>query len=121
MRMRSGKRNRGQALIEYIVILMCVTVVSLGAVSLLGHNIGDLYATAAAILPGSEPSYDQPAYVGEFMELHVAPVMGKAPGIELDMAEIVDDINSGAWRLDDNLTNDMWTGAWSGLVFEKRG
>ena len=114
------KDKKGQGLAEYAVILMAVLVVSLGAISVLGHNVGDLLATVAAILPGSEPDYDQPVFVGEFIELNVPPVAGSASGIQLDIAEIADNINgTEPWRLDDNITDDFWTTAWSDLVFEK--
>jgi len=114
------KDKKGQGLAEYAVILMAVLVVSLGAISVLGHNVGDLLATVAAILPGSEPDYDQPVFVGEFIELNVPPVSGQAAGIQIDIAEIADNINgTDPWRLDDNITDDFWTTAWSDLVFEK--
>ena len=115
------KEKKGQGLAEYAVILMAVLVVSLGAITVLGHNVGDLLATVAAILPGSEPDYDQPVFVGEFIELNVPPVAGAAAGIQLDIAEIADNINgTEPWRLDDNITDDFWTTAWSDLVFEKQ-
>lgn len=108
------RRKRGQALAEYALIVSGVTLVGFVAVVAFGHNVADLIATTAAILPGSEPQYDKPAYVGEFIELDVT-----ADRLTLDVSAIADNINREAWRLDDNVSGSFYTNAWSDLVFER--
>ncbi|MDX2175875.1 MAG: hypothetical protein SF028_05335 [Candidatus Sumerlaeia bacterium] len=111
--------KKGQGLAEYGLIVMGVAIVSLGALSVFGHNVGDLFATAAAIIPGSEPIYDQPVYVGELIELSVPdPIDGT--GINLNIGAISTAINDATptYRLDVNITNNEWTVAWEALVFE---
>lgn len=112
------KSKKGQALAEYAVILVAVMVVSLAAITVLGHNVGDLLATTAAILPGSEPDYDAPVYVGEFIELTV-PGAGAGP-ITLNITEIATAINDATptYRLDVNITDNQHTTAWLDLVEE---
>lgn len=110
------KSTKGQGLAEYAVILVAVTVVCLTAISVLGHNIGDLLGVTAAILPGSEVGYDSPVYVGEFIELAGTAA---APGpIVMDVAEIADRITTGVERLDANISNARFPGAYADLVTE---
>lgn len=118
--MRRLLRDRkGQGLAEYAVILVGVTVVSLGALTTLGHNIGDLLASTAAILPGSEPEWDQQVYVGELIELNVPGAFPNTVGINLAVDEIEANISAGTNRMAENITNAQFAPNWENLVFER--
>ena len=51
-RKRNRKSRRGQALVEYTIILAAVALISLGTISLLGHKTTDMLGTLTAVLPG---------------------------------------------------------------------
>ena len=110
------KSKKGQGLAEYAVILVAVTVVCLTAISVLGHNIGDLLGVTAAILPGSEVGYDQPVYVGELIELAGTDI--GAAEIVMNVQEIADRITGDIERLDANISNNRFPGAYADLVAE---
>ncbi len=117
--MKNALRNKkGQGLAEYAVILVGVTVVSLGALSTLGHNVGDLLASTAAILPGSQPEWDQQVYVGELIELDV-PALPNTNGINLAVDDIDANITNGTNRMAENVTNGQFAANWQNLVFER--
>lgn len=117
--MKNALRNKkGQGLAEYAVILVGVTVVSLGALSTLGHNVGDLLASTAAILPGSQPEWDQQVYVGELIELDV-PGLPNTNGINLAVDDIDANITNGTNRMAENVTNGQFAANWQNLVFER--
>jgi len=119
MRMELLRNRKAQGLAEYAVILVGVTVVSLGALSVLGHNIGDLLATSAAILPSSQPEWDQQVYVGELIELNVPGAFPNAVGINLAIDEIDGNISAGTNRLAENVTNGQFSTNWANLVYER--
>ncbi len=53
VRNRNRKLRRGQALVEYTIIVAAVALVALGSISLLGHKTNDMLGTLTAILPGA--------------------------------------------------------------------
>ena len=80
-RNRNRKLRRGQAMVEYTIILAAVTLVCLGAMSLLGHKTGDMLGTVTAILPGAHTGDNGPIAAGEL----VNTVEG-ADGLTVDVA-----------------------------------
>ena len=112
------KNKKGQGLAEYAVILVGVTVISLGALTTLGHNIGDLLAVTAASLPGSQPEWDQQVYVGELIELDV-PALPNTNGINLAVDDIDANITAGTNRLSENVSNGQFSTNWANLVYER--
>ena len=81
-RNRNRKLRRGQALVEYTIILAAVTLVSLGAMSLLGHKTGDMLGTVTAILPGAHTDDNGPIAAGELVNTVTGPDghHGRRPG-----------------------------------------
>lgn len=64
---RNQLRNRrGQALVEYIVIVAAVAMIALVAVSIFGHKVADQYAIGAGMLPGAHVEDNAPIVTGEF-------------------------------------------------------
>ena len=56
MRVNKNRVRKGQALVEYTIILAAVALISLGTISLLGHKTTDMLGTLTAILPGLIPT-----------------------------------------------------------------
>ncbi len=52
--------RKGQAMVEYALLLTCVVVVGAVAVSMLGHKTADNIGIAAAILPGAHTDDNNP-------------------------------------------------------------
>lgn len=60
---RAGRRpgrRKGQALVEYSLLLAGVALVCLVAVSLLGQKTADVIAVMAAVLPGAQANDNKP-------------------------------------------------------------
>ena len=60
------KNRRGQALVEYIVIVAAVALIALVAVSIFGHKVADQYAIGAGMLPGAHAEDNAPIVTREF-------------------------------------------------------
>ncbi len=45
------KREKGQGLVEYALILVLIAVVVIGALTLLGPQLGNTYSTIVACVP----------------------------------------------------------------------
>jgi len=61
MRLQSSpKVRKGQALVEYALLIVCVAVVCAVAVSMLGHKTADTVAVGAAIMPGAHLDDNNP-------------------------------------------------------------
>lgn len=71
----SGKKRRGQGLVEYIIIVAAVALICLVAVSVFGHKVADQYAVGAGMLPGAHSEDNLPIATGEY-----AQVMENASG-----------------------------------------
>ena len=52
-KLKNRKSRKGQALVEYTIILASVALIRLGTISLLGHKTADMLGTLTAILPGA--------------------------------------------------------------------
>jgi Flp pilus assembly pilin Flp len=67
--MRRLLRNRkGAALVEYALIVAGVALIGAVAVSLFGHKVSDMLATAAAVLPGAHADDNAPIISGKTIE-----------------------------------------------------
>ena len=62
----SKKNRRGQALVEYIIIVASVAFISMVAVSIFGHKVADQFAIGAGLLPGAHAEDNQAILTGEF-------------------------------------------------------
>lgn len=67
----SGKRRRGQGLVEYIIIVAAVALICLVAVSVFGHKVADQYAIGAGMLPGAHAEDNNPIATGEYAQVTV--------------------------------------------------
>ncbi|MDX2175876.1 MAG: hypothetical protein SF028_05340 [Candidatus Sumerlaeia bacterium] len=107
-------------MVEYGVILLAVAIAGIGALSMYGHNIGDIFATTSAILPGSEPIYDQPVYVGNLVELDVPnPIDGSGVSVDVSTLAANNADPSPIYRLDQNISQGEFGVAWESLVVER--
>jgi Flp pilus assembly pilin Flp len=66
---RSAKRmvRKGQAMVEYALLVVCIAVVGAVAVSMLGHKTADNLAIAAAIMPGAHTDDNNPIQTSQVM------------------------------------------------------
>jgi Flp pilus assembly pilin Flp len=53
-------RRKGQAMVEYALLVTCVAVVGAVATSMLGHKTADTLGVAAAIMPGAHTDDNHP-------------------------------------------------------------
>ena len=99
MTMHSNRAaRRGQALVEYALIIAGVVLACAVGVSLFGHKTGGLIDAVAVVLPGAHLDDNGPIAQGELIETTGA----SAGPIALDLSTIKN--NSGTDRLDVNLT-----------------
>jgi Flp pilus assembly pilin Flp len=66
---RSPKKmvRKGQAMVEYALLVCCIAVVGAVAVSMLGHKTADTLAIAAAIMPGGHTDDNKPINTAQLM------------------------------------------------------
>jgi Flp pilus assembly pilin Flp len=67
MKVKKNRVRKGQALVEYTIILAAVALISLGTISLLGHKTTDMLGTLTAILPGAHTNDNGPIAAGELV------------------------------------------------------
>ena len=65
---RIRKNKKGAALVEYALIVAGVALIGAVAVSLFGHKVSDMLATAAAVLPGAHADDNAPIVSGKTIE-----------------------------------------------------
>ena len=65
---RLAKNNKGAALVEYALIVAGVALIGAVAVSLFGHKVSDMLATAAAVMPGAHADDNAPIVSGKTIE-----------------------------------------------------
>jgi hypothetical protein len=69
MHLRNTQHKRkGQALVEYAILLCGIALISLVAVSLIGHKTADLLGTVAVFLPGAHDDDNGPITSGKLVE-----------------------------------------------------
>lgn len=93
---KNSPKRKGQALLEYALLIAGVGLVGLVSVSVLGHKISDMIAAVATVLPGAQAADNNPIYSGRLIETTVINGV-----IELDLATIM--AQSGKPRLADNI------------------
>ncbi len=66
---RSPKKmvRKGQAMVEYALLVVCIAVVGAVATSMLGHKTADTLAIAAAIMPGAHTDDNNPIQTSQVM------------------------------------------------------
>ena len=117
--MRLLRRNqKGAALVEYALIVAGVALIGAVAVSLFGHKVSDMLATAAAVLPGAHADDNAPIVSGKTIETSpnaqgVDQGGNSQTGIGLDVNAITQ--SNGKARLSNGVGGD---GALSSLVLE---
>ena len=60
--------RKGQGLVEYALLVCGIAVISLAAISLLGHKTSDLMGTAATMIPGAHVGDNGPILSGHLIE-----------------------------------------------------
>ena len=93
---RSVRTRKGAVVAEYGVLLAGILVVSLAAISMGGHKIGDLWGVFTAIIPGAHLDDNAPLSSGQLIETKLTN--GE---ISIDDATIATETNNE--RLGDNL------------------
>jgi pilus assembly protein Flp/PilA len=63
-----ARDRKGQGLVEYALLVTGIAVVSLAAISLLGHKTSDLMGTAATMVPGAHTGDNGPILSGHLIE-----------------------------------------------------
>ncbi len=100
-RMHQGKKRKGQALVEYAVLTCGILLMSLVAVSLIGHKTADILGTVAVFLPGAHADDNGPITAG-----HLIETTTNANGaIVVDVAKVT----AGGTRLGNNIGADLST------------
>ena len=109
--------KKGAALVEYALIVAGVALIGAAAVSVFGHKVSDMLATAAAVLPGAHTDDNAPIVSGKTIETSPnAPGFDQgnsATGIGLDVNAITQ--GNGKARLNDSVGGD---GSLGSLVLE---
>ena len=109
----------GAALVEYALIVAGVALIGAAAVSIFGHKVTDMMATAAAVMPGAHADDNAPIVAGRTIETSpAAPGFdngSSATGIGLDVNAITQ--ANQQQRLGDSVGGD---GALSSLVLETK-
>lgn len=54
------RSRKGQAMVEYALLVVCIAVVGAVAVSMLGHKTQNTLAIAAAVMPGAHTDDNNP-------------------------------------------------------------
>lgn len=115
---RLRQSERGAALVEYALIVAGVALIGAAVVSVFGHKVSDMLATAAAILPGAHADDNAPIVSGKAIETSpnaqgLDQGGNNQTGIGLDVNAITQ--SNGKARLSDGVAGD---GAVSSLVLE---
>ena len=114
---RLMRNKKGAALVEYALIVAGVALIGAAAVSVFGHKVTDMLATAAAVLPGAHTDDNAPIVSGKTIETSPnAPGFDQGnsqTGIGLDVNAITQ--GTGAARLANGVGSDGTLGS---LVLE---
>lgn len=117
---RLRKNQTGAALVEYALIVAGVALIGAAVVSVFGHKVSDMLATAAAVLPGAHADDNAPIVSGKTIETS-ANAQGtdsggnNQTGIGLDVNAITQ--SNGKARLANGVGGD---GSVSSLVLEPK-
>ena len=78
---KSNRKKRGAALVEYGLLVAGVALTTAAAVSILGHKTNDLVGTIAGALPSSNEADNGPIRGNKVIATQVDPTTG---GIQVD-------------------------------------
>jgi len=110
-RSKSLRNRRGQALVEYALLIAGVSLCAIVGVSLFGEKTGDMIAAVATVLPGADADDNGPIGQGHLME---TTGIGSGGGqIQLNIPQIISD--AGTARLGMNMAGSSTSG-FGGLV-----
>jgi hypothetical protein len=87
--MKTRNKRRGQALIEYALIVCGIAMIASAAVALLGHKTSDLLGAMAMIIPGAHTDDNGQIVSGKLIATTGANVNGANQGAALDLGQIV--------------------------------
>lgn len=65
---KKNTRRKGQALLEYALLIAGVALICLAAVSILGHKTADMIGAVAATIPGAHADDNGPITSGKLVE-----------------------------------------------------
>jgi len=65
---KKGQKRKGQALLEYALLIAGVALISLAAVSILGHKTSDMIGAVAATIPGAHADDNGSLTSGKLIE-----------------------------------------------------
>ena len=99
---KARKDRKGAAMAEYAVLLAGVCLISLVAVSVLGHKVNDMFGAVASILPGAHTDDNGSLVSGHLVETTFDTTNKQ---VLLDVTGIV--ANGGTKRLGTNLGVDL--------------
>jgi Flp pilus assembly pilin Flp len=105
------RTRKGQAAVEYAVILVAILIVSIASISLLGNKTGELWALSAVILPGQDPDDNGPIWTGELVE--TSPIASPADFVTVDLDAIL--AATATDRIDTNLYGNLYGGGMGSL------
>ena len=116
---RRLSNTKGAALVEYALIVAGVALIGAAAVSVFGHKVTDMLATAAAVVPGAHADDNAPIVAGKTIETSTNTqgfdCVNSATGIGLYVNAITQ--ANGQPRLGDGVGGD---GSLSSLVLETK-
>jgi pilus assembly protein Flp/PilA len=106
--------RKGQGLVEYALLVVGIAVISLAAISLLGHKTSDLMGTAAVLLPGAHDDDNSPYASGHLIETDACGGNGKN-AIEVSTTQVLANSNGKRDRLGSNLYGPCSPGSACGV------
>ena len=107
------RSRKGQALVEYGLVIAGVALICAAAVSIFGHKTSDLIGAVATVIPGAHADDNGPITSGKLIETTAA--VDATTGMELDAATIA--TNSATARLGANVGLDT-PADFGGLILE---
>jgi len=94
--LRNRKDRKGQALVEYALIIAGIALIGVVGISMLGHKTGDMIGTLAALLPGAHTGDSGPIAAGQL----VPTTVGTGGAIVVDQTQAA---TAGVAGLNDNV------------------
>lgn len=86
-------RRRGQALVEYALLLAGVALASVVAVAVLGRKTADVISVMASTLPGASADDNKP-----IQAVDVIPIDTSGPSLKLDDSRFVQSSGLDRWE-----------------------
>jgi pilus assembly protein Flp/PilA len=97
---KARRDRKGAAMAEYAILVAGVALLSIVAVSVLGHKVADMFGATAAILPGAHEDDN-----GALISGHLVKTKLDGTTVKLDL----DDVINGKTRLGNQLGVDLTT------------